>query len=180
MGSQELAVVNAIWGLKSSDAVRCKTAADVSRVLGPCVSEQAQLLVDALLGHTLDTSGLYADRMGLFGKGWILLLQELGLDRPDALNALVDVATVLQGKDGTSAVWKAFTTALGTPDRGVTGDVASQIPAATAFTVWATALRVRLRDEQVENDEPYRILAGAGATGMSAEDMANFACLVQD
>jgi ribonuclease HI len=180
LGSQELAVVNVIWGLKNSDAVRCRTATDIQRVLGPCVAEQAQLLVNALLGHTLDISGMYSDRMGLFGKGWICLLQELGLDRPSALNALVAVANVLQGKDGTRTIWEAFTTSLGAPEREVAGEVASQMPASKAFGVWAAALRLRLREELVESDEPYRILAAAGAVGMSAEDMANFACLVQD
>jgi hypothetical protein len=123
---------------------------------------------------------MYSDRMGLFGKGWLRLLGTLGLSEPDALNALVAVARVLQGKEGTVAIWKAFTAVIDTPERGVAGEVDSQAQYANAFSSWATALRQQLRHDGVDDDEPYRVLVGAGATGMTAMDMANFACLVQD
>jgi hypothetical protein len=65
------------------------------------------------------------------------------------------------------------------PERDVVGEPRDQVSHSASFREWATELRARLRDEAVEDDEPYRLLAGAGASGMSTSDMANFACLVQ-
>jgi hypothetical protein len=180
LGSRELAVVNALWCLKEDDTVKCRSAASIADLLGPYAEQEARLLEEALLGHTLDTSGLYSDRAGLFGRGWLKLLRMLGLTKPAALDALVAVAGVLQGSDGTQAIWRAFTTVLDTPERGVAGGVASQLLDAAAFGTWAADLRGRLRDEGVEDDGPYRALSSASATGMSTQDMSNFLCLVQD
>jgi hypothetical protein len=78
------------------------------------MEQQAAKLEAAMLGHTLDVSGMYSDRLGLFGKGWLVLLEDLGLTKAQALNALVAVARVLQGTHGTLAIWKAFTSTLDT------------------------------------------------------------------
>ena len=179
LGQGELAVANLLWRLDGHGTVRCKSASAINATLGDTNTGQAALLEEALLGHTLDTTGLFSDRAGLFGKGWLALLGALGLSHAEALNALVEVANVLQGPKGTHAIWKAFTAALEVPERDVVGEPRDQVSHSASFREWATELRARLRDEAVEDDEPYRLLAGAGASGMSTSDMANFACLVQ-
>ena len=134
------------------------------------------------MGHTLDVSGMYSDRLGLFGKGWLELLEGLGLSTPEALDAMVDVANVLQGNGGAPAIWRAFTAALDTTDHECesVGEVRKRASHAAAYTAWSEAVRKRLRVEGVDDDGPYRMLASMGATGMDSGDTANFSCLVQD
>jgi hypothetical protein len=179
LGLDGLAVVHALWGLDDSDAVRCKTTRDLRRTLGCDMTQQAAKLEAAMLGHTLDVTGMYSDRLGLFGNGWLVLLEDLGLQRAQALNALVAVARVLQGTHGTLAIWKAFTSTLDTQDRTAVCSVKSQLRTAHGFEEWAAEMRQRLREEGVEDDEPFRVLAAASATGMANKDMDDFACLVQ-
>jgi hypothetical protein len=180
LGEKELTVAHVLWGLRDDGTVRCRRTDDISKLLGADASPLTALLEDAMLGHTLDVSGMYADRAGLFGKGWLQLLSASGLDRPQALNALAAVANTLQGTSGTQKIWKAFTTALDEPDCGLVGRVQSQNSYAGAFANWAGVIRQRLRNESVDDDEPYRLLAAAGAVGMAPVDMADFAGLVQD
>lgn len=179
LGLDGLAVVHALWGLDDSDAVRCRTTRDLRRTLGSDMEQQAAKLEAAMLGHTLDVSGMYSDRLGLFGKGWLVLLEDLGLTKAQALNALVAVARVLQGTHGTLAIWKAFTSTLDTQERTPVGFVKSQGRTAQDFEEWTVGMRQRLRDEKVEDDAPFRALAAASATGMTNKDMDDFACLVQ-
>jgi hypothetical protein len=159
--------------------VLCKSTADIRAALQDSDPRRHALLEQALLGHTLDITGLLSDRAGLFGRGWLTLLEELGLEGAEAMNALVEVANVLQGPSGTLAIWKAFTSVLEVPDRTVVGEPKEQISHSASFREWAAETRDRLRSEGIEDDEPYRLLAGAGAMGMSNSDMSNFACMVQ-
>jgi len=180
LGTTELAVAHALWGLRQDGTVRCRRSSDITKMFGDTGNELAAKLEEALLGHTLDVSGMYADRAGLFGKGWLRLLCAAGLERQRALNALAAVANTLQGPSGTQTIWRAFTTALDETDCALVGRVPAQVSYAGAFTDWAAGIRQRLRVTGVDDDMPYRVLATAGAIGMAAVDMADFACLVQD
>jgi hypothetical protein len=180
LGMGELVVANLLWRLDERGTALCRSASEVGTALRDSDARRCALLENALLGHTLDTTGLYSDRAGLFGEGWLTLLGELGLSRADAMNALVEVANALQGAAGTLSIWKAFTCVLEVSDRTVAGEPREQVSYSTSFREWAAETRARLRQDGIEDDEPYRLLASAGAMGMASGDMANFACMVQD
>ena len=99
----------------------CTTKADVSSELGDAESARVGLLTGALHGHTLDPSGLYTDRAGFFGRGWLPLLSDLGLTESLALNTLAMLTDLIQGQRGTFTIWSAFTATLDSPEAHVPG-----------------------------------------------------------
>ena len=176
LGLRELAIANLLWSLDSDDTVTCTSSGDIHGLLDNSDVYQADLLTASLLGHTLDTSGVAAERNGLFGKGWIDLLDSLGLARPAALNALVAVAAVLHGPHGTLSLWEAFTSILDTPEAHITDQSAAHT---TVYNEWAVSIRDRLRTLKITDDQPYRTLTSMCALGMTADDRSQFANLVQ-
>ena len=176
LGQIELGVANLLWTLKPDDSVACTSLRDAHRLLGEALAPQAALLTASLIGHTLDTTGVAAERNGLFGAGWIRLLHELGLDRPSALDALVSVAATLHGPHGTFAIWSAFTSILDTPETHVADMTA---PRSSEYSEWAVSIRDRLRVLKIEDDQPYRTLTAMDALGMTNDDKFQFADLVQ-
>ena len=133
----------------------------------------------ALLGHKLDTTGLAAERAGVFGKGWVALLRELGLGREEALNTLAEVAAAAQGPSGTLAIWQAFTTTLDTPEDLVHGRVLPSSASPAGFDEWLGVIRDKLKTTCVAEDAPYRHLTMMLARGITAEDKTNFFWRVQ-
>ena len=179
LGQAQLAVARLLWTLKPDDTVLCTTVADVQGLLGPDQGPEAALLTASLLGHTLDTTGMSAERAGIFGKGWIALLRKLGLGREQALNALADVALLTQGPNGTLAVWQAFTTALDTPEDLISGSVLATSASPCGFDEWLGEVRDKLTAMHVTDDAPYRQLTMMTARGITKEDKWKFFILVQ-
>jgi hypothetical protein len=176
LGQRELTVARLLWAMNEEDAVLCKSTSDIRFALGPDCEDEATRLTDLLIGHTLDATGMALERNGIFGKGWIELLADMGLGRPAALDALVAVASVLQGQDGTIAVWEAFTGSI----EGASAAVLCETDeSATPFMSWAVDVRALLRQLSTQEDEPYRALSRMVAAGMTAGDREEFGELVQ-
>lgn len=179
MSHAHLAIVRLLWTLGTDDTAICASAAEVHGLLGPDQGHESDLLVGALLGHTLDATGLAAERAGVFGKGWVALLRGLGLGREEALNTLAEVAAAAQGPKGTLAIWQAFTTALDTPEDLVHGRVLPSSASPAGFDEWLDGIRDRLKATCVTEDAPYRHLAMMLARGITVEDKTNFFWMVQ-
>ncbi len=107
-----LETVNTLWKLDADGAVGTRTRNDLSegaRTPGGRTGTAMRLLFDSLVDRSIDPSGLQMDRAGMFGQGWVRLLEELGLDTPESLAALAGVSKVLLSeKKGTRQVWLAF------------------------------------------------------------------------
>jgi hypothetical protein len=174
LGQKELVVAKLLWTLEADGSLLCKSKGDIGDKLGTEAVAEAAALASAMIGHTLDTTGLATERGGIFGKGWIQLLELMGLGRAEALNALVAVAEVLHGSKGTLAVWTAFTEAL----EDATTSHLDNGSAGTDFERWALEIRGQLRALQTEDDEPFRVLCRMAARGMTNEDRDEFQWLV--
>jgi hypothetical protein len=173
LGLGEVEVARLLWTLDADGAVRCGSSGDIDGLLGMDRTDEACLLKGALLGHTLDDSGVAAERNGMFGAGWLGLLQRLGLRRHEALDALVAVSGTLHGDKGTSTLWRAFTTTLEMA-------AAESPPSPDAdFDVWLLGVREQLREEGVAEDEPYRALSAMAAVGVTATNRTDFTYAVE-
>jgi hypothetical protein len=172
-------VAQLLWLLDADGSVLCKGDDHIHQLLGTYEATCAGLLAASLLGHTLDTTGIATERNGLFGRGWITLLGSLGLDRPDALNALVEVANELHGPNGTFAIWKAFTESLEENQCSTADNPTDPTGAADPrYLEWLLDVRTELRRQAVEDDEPFRTLSAMTAPGMTSDDRLEFQDLV--
>lgn len=173
-----LNVATLLWRLDEHDCAICADTDSVHTLLGVEHSHHADLLVGALLGHTLDTTGLAVERAGLFGQGWLHLLVSLGLDRPTALNAMVTVMEVLQGPRGTRAIWDAFTEALADPACSPSKEHGPYPPSIEDFDSWLLSLKVEVGDMFPNDDAPIRAITTMGTRAMTHDDRSLFACRV--
>jgi hypothetical protein len=179
LGLRELAVAQLLWVLNADGSVLCTGDDHIRQLLGADEATCAGLLAASLLGHTLDTTGIATERNGLFGRGWVTLLGSLGMDRPDALNALVEVANELHGPKGTFAIWKAFTESLEENHCSTADDPTDPTGAADPqYLEWLLDVRTELRSQAVEDDEPFRTLSAMTASGMTSDDRLEFQDLV--
>jgi hypothetical protein len=117
LSGKALATANALWRLTPDGGVDMGTEEQLQGAIDaeedPETLESLERLHHALARHTLDPTGLYLDRAGVFGEGWVRLVEQLGLPRPQAIETLAAVSAVLQGqKAGTRLIWQAFTAEL--------------------------------------------------------------------
>jgi hypothetical protein len=147
-------------------------------MLGSTAAAQAHGLTAALIGHTLDTTGMAVERQGLFGKGWVPLLCGMGLNEPKALDTLVSVSEVLQGQDGVFSIWRAFTALMDTPEAAI-ADLTHCSHFRDSYHEWAAEIREALLAMGVKEDAPFRLLAGMAARGMTKDDTETFVMYVQ-
>jgi hypothetical protein len=111
-----LAIAHSLWALDSTNCVRSPTIEDLVHGTSPdgLAASVTESLCSTAFRHTLDTSGLYADRAGFFSAGWPDALCALGLDPDTALDTLANMALLLAGDKGTITIWDAFTSSLHT------------------------------------------------------------------
>ena len=174
------AVARALWALKADGTARSNTVPDLHTALAGAATSSIVRLEGALIGHTLDPTGLFVDRAGFFGNGWLSLLADLGLDRPLALNTLTSVSNLLQGTQGTFAVWSAFSAVVGTEVGIHPTDTAVSDSGSEEFDLWRQSTRAQLRHDQVEHDLPYRILARMATRSITDQDRDLFMGTVSD
>jgi hypothetical protein len=177
LGQKELSEAHLLWRLDSDDAVICKGVSDISELLEPNGERCAisDLIKQALLGHTLDTSGMALERAGFFGGGWIPLLEELGLSRDGALTTLATLTGLLHGPDGTQAVWSAFTAGLENANPTKATDMQTQpVSCDMEFEEWRASVRSQLRAKGCEDNQVFRMVTIMSSSGYSQADRDEF------
>ena len=66
----------------------------------------------ALTPRSDDPTGLYSDRVGLLGQGWVGVLEECGLTTAKAEHLVFALAKAIQGPKGVRTIWGGFTSKL--------------------------------------------------------------------
>ena len=188
LSDRGLATARLLWTLGTDDTPACTTSDAIPALLDR--DTDADLLVASLIGHTLDPSGLFLDRAGFFGQGWVTLLLSLGLTRALALNTLASLSDLLQGIAGTYTIWTAFRAHLDTPEQSYTAVLADTSHGNTSlgatagllrrYDCWRLYIRDRLNALHVTCDHPYRLLSKMAARGITQADRDMFEAHVTD
>ena len=95
----------------------------------------------ALVKRSADATGLYDNRAGMFGPGWLTTFEIVGVDAGAAGRLLFDIVGVLWAESGFVQIWDGFRETLG--HRQLELGQTPQLLESEATQLWALVVVVR-------------------------------------